>query len=200
MRLKLATLALCVLGFVAPAFAAVETGKPAKNFTLKDTTGKEVSLADYKGKFVVLEWYNPDCPFVRKHYDSANMQKLQAEYTKKGVVWLSINSSAPGKQGYYAPAEYTKIAEAKMAVPTALLLDHDGKVGRLYNAKTTPEIFIINPEGTVIYQGGIDNKPTTDPADIATATNYVKTTLDAAEAGKPVPVGTTKPYGCSVKY
>ncbi|HEY5751801.1 MAG TPA: thioredoxin family protein [Chthoniobacterales bacterium] len=200
MKLNLATLALCVLGFVAPAFAAVETGKPAKDFTLKDTSGKEVSLADYKGKFVVLEWYNPDCPFVKKHYDSANMQKLQAEYTKKGVVWLSINSSAPGKQGYYSPTEYSKIAEAKKTAPTALLLDHDGKVGRLYNAKTTPEIFIINPEGTLIYQGGIDNKPSTDQADIATATNYVRITLDAAETGKPVPVGTTKPYGCSVKY
>ncbi len=193
-------LTLLLIGLLSPVFAAVEVGKPAENFTLTDTQGKTHSLNDLKGKFVVLEWYNPDCPFVKKHYDGGNMQSLQKSYTDKGVVWLSINSSASGKQGYYSPEEYNKIAAEKKTAPTALLLDHDGKVGHLYGAKTTPHIFIINPEGNLIYQGGIDNKASADPADIATAENYVKSTLDSAMAGKPVAVPTSKPYGCGVKY
>lgn len=200
MKITLLSLTLLLAGLISPLVAEMEIGKPAENFTLADTKGKTHSLTDFKGKFVVLEWYNPDCPFVRKHYDGGNMQSLQKTYTEKDVVWLSINSSAAGKQGHYTPAEYNKLAADKKTAPTALLLDHDGKVGRLYNAKTTPQIFVINPEGNLIYQGAIDNNSSADAADIATSENYVKSTLDAALAGKPVANSATKPYGCSVKY
>lgn len=200
MKNTLLALTLFALSSATPLLAAVETGKPAENFTLADLDGKSHSLADFKGKYVVLEWYNSDCPFVKKHYESGNMQKLQKEYTGKDVVWLSINSSAAGKQGHYTADEYKKIAAENKTAPTALLLDHDGKVGKLYAAKTTPHIYIINPEGTLIYQGAIDSKASPSADDIATSENYVKTTLDAAMAGKPVATDTTKPYGCSVKY
>lgn len=192
------TLSLALL--TAPAFAEVESGKPAPNFTLTDTNGKSHSLADFKGKYVVLEWYNPDCPFVVKHYKPGNIQGLQKTYTGKGVVWLSINSSAKGKQGHYSAEEFNKLIVEKKSAPTALLLDQDGKVGKQYAAKTTPHIYIINPEGTLIYQGAIDSKASADSDDIASAENYVETTLDAALAGEAVKVSSTKPYGCSVKY
>jgi len=200
MKTLLLTLTLSIAGLIAPVLAAVEVGKPAEGFSLTDTDGKSHSLADFKGKYVVLEWYNPDCPFVKKHYDSGNMQKLQKEYTGKDVVWLSINSSATGKQGHYSADEYKKIATDKNTAPTALLLDHDGKVGKAYDAKTTPEIYIVNPEGNLIYKGAIDSKSTSEQADIASSENYVKSTLDAAMNGKPVAVSSTKSYGCSVKY
>ena len=200
MKTTLLTLAFFLTGLITPVFAAVEIGKPAENFTLTDTQGKTHSLSDFKGKFVVLEWYNPDCPFVVKHYDSNNMQTLQKDYTGKGVVWLSINSSAKGKQGHYTPAEYNKIATDKKTAPTAVLLDHDGKVGKTYDAKTTPQIYIVNPEGKLIYQGAIDSKSSADAGDIANSENYVKATLDAALTGKAVTTSSTKPYGCSVKY
>jgi peroxiredoxin len=175
-------------------------GKPAPAFKLTDTNGKTFSLSDFKGKFVVLEWVNYDCPFVRKHYGSGNMQELQKTYTAKGVIWLSINSSAPGKQGNFPADKVNALLKEKSASPTAYLLDPDGQVGKLYGAKTTPHMFIINPEGTLIYNGGIDDTPSADPSDIKTAKNYVRTVLDEAMAGKPVSVSASQPYGCSVKY
>lgn len=176
------------------------TGKAAPEFTLTDTNGKTHALTDYKGKFVVLEWFNQQCPFVKKHYDSGNMQKLQKEYTKKGVVWLSICSSAEGRPGYFSPVEHNKMFAEKKAAPTAILIDSDGKIGHLYGAKSTPDMFVINPKGILIYAGAIDDKPTPDISDVASATNYVKEALDAAMSGKPVSIASTKSYGCSVKY
>ena len=182
------------------SLAETEIGKAAPNFTLPDTSGKEWSLANFKGKYVVLEWYNPDCPFVGKHYRSGNMQGLQKEFTSKGVVWLSIDSSAPGEEGNYPPGKLNEISARVGAARTALLLDPDGKVGRLYGAKTTPDMYIINPTGILVYKGAIDNKRSTDPADVKTATNYVKSALQAVMTGKTVSTTDTQPYGCSVKY
>lgn len=193
---------LAMLALALPlAFAGgLEIDKPAPNFTLKDVEGKSHSLADFKGKFVVLEWINFDCPFVGKHYRSGNMQNLQKTYTAKGVVWLAICSSAPGKQGHFTAEVIKKrLAEAK-AAPTAYLTDEDGTVGKLYGAKTTPHMFIIDPKGTLVYAGGIDDIRSTDVADIAKAKNYVTAALDEALAGKPVTEKVTTPYGCSVKY
>ncbi len=187
-------------GMSAISNASPEVGKAAPLFTLKDSEGKEHSLADFKGKFVVLEWVNYDCPFVRKHYRSGNMQKLQKTYTEKEVAWLSICSSAPGKQGYFEQPELKERITQGKAVPTAYLIDASGDVGHKYDAKTTPHMFIIDPNGILIYAGGIDDTPSTDVADITTATNYVQTTLDAAMADKEVRVQSSKPYGCSVKY
>lgn len=181
-------------------FAEVEIGKPAPNFTLPDTNGKTHSLADLKGKYVVLEWYQPDCPFVRKHYRSGNMQALQKEYTDKGVVWLSIDSSAPGEQGNYPADKLNEFAARDGASRTALLLDPAGNIGRLYGAQTTPDMYIIDPSGNLVYKGAIDNKRSTDLQDVKAATNYVKSALDALLNGKPVPTNSTRPYGCSVKY
>ena len=172
----------------------------APAFTLTDTKGTEHSLSDFKGKTVVLEWFNPGCPFVKKHYSKGNMQSLQSTYTEKGVIWLSIVSSAPGKQGHGTPAEHNaKIAEWKMS-PTALLIDEDGKAGKAYGAKTTPHMFVINGEGEIVYQGAIDDKRSTNPDHIPDSTNYVKAALDATLSGKAVEVSSTPPYGCSVKY
>jgi peroxiredoxin len=181
-------------------FAEVGIGKPAPNFTLPDTNGKTHSLADLKGKYVVLEWYQPDCPFVRAHYRSGVMQALQKEYTAKGVVWLSIDSSAPGEQGNYPADKLNEFAARDGAARTALLLDPAGDVGKLYGAQTTPDMYIIDPSGNLVYKGAIDNKRSTDLEDAKTATNYVKSALDALLSGKPVPMSSTRPYGCSVKY
>jgi peroxiredoxin len=180
--------------------AEVEIGKPAPNFTLPDTNGKTHSLADLKGKYVVLEWYQPDCPFVRKHYRSGNMQALQREYTAKGVVWLSIDSSAPGEEGNYPADQLNQFAARDGAARTALLLDPAGNIGRLYGAQTTPDMYIIDPSGNLVYKGAIDNKRSTDLEDVKTATNYIKSALDALLNRKPVPTSSTRPYGCSVKY
>ena len=188
------------LGVVVSVMAAVEVGQSAPDFSLMDTKGASHKLSDYKGKFVVLEWVNPDCPFVHKHYDSKNMQNLQAQYTGQGVVWLSINSSVEGKQGHYSSEENDRIVQEREAHPTAVLLDGAGDVGRLYGAQTTPHMFIIDPQGTLIYQGAIDNTPTPDPAAIPNSVNYVRQALDEAMSGKPVSVAATKSYGCSVKY
>lgn len=194
-----AALLVLLLPAVAPA-APPPVGKPAPGFTLTDSNGKTHSLSDFKGKFVVLEWVNFDCPFVRKHYASGNMQELQKTYTGKGVVWLSICSSAPGKQGHFAGSELTDRIKEERAVPTAYLVDDDGTVGKRYEAKTTPHMFVISPEGTLLYAGAIDDTPSTDRDAIATAKNYVRSALDASLAGKPVAVSSTKSYGCSVKY
>lgn len=197
--------ALCTATFVSLAFAAEPSesaviGKAAPNFTLNNAEGKPVSLSEYKGKFVVLEWTNPGCPFVHKFYDSQDMQKIQKEETAKGVIWLRINSGAEGKEGYQTPADVLSYEQANHVASTATLLDPTGKVGHLYGARTTPHMFIINPEGVLIYAGGIDNKPSADAADIPGATNYVVTALNEAMSGKPVSTPTSRPYGCSVKY
>jgi hypothetical protein len=199
MKLK-PLLALLTLAAVSSAFADAKVGSPAPEFSLKDAKGKTHSLADYKGKHVVLEWFNPDCPFVKKHYGGGNMQKLQDDYAGKGVVWLSINSSAAGKEGHLTPdAAQKKMDEWKMK-NTSVLIDADGTAGKAFGAKNTPHMFIINPEGNLIYNGAIDSKASPNPADISSSDNYVKIALDEALAGKPVTTATTKPYGCSVKY
>jgi peroxiredoxin len=182
------------------AVAAPQVGQPAPEFTLTDSNGTSHNLSDFKGKFVVLEWLNHGCPFVKKHYDGGNMQALQKEFTGKDVVWLSIVSSAPGKQGHMSPSETNKTKEEKGSAATAILSDEDGTVGKLYDAKVTPELFVINPEGTLIYMGAIDDKKSVEPADVAGAKNYVKQALDEAMAGKPVSEPTTEAYGCGVKY
>lgn len=201
MRLLAAVIMLTASVFFSGIAAAeVATGSAAPDFSLADTKGQQVSLSQFKGKFVVLEWINHGCPFVRKHYDSGNMQALQGEYTAKGAVWLSINSSAPGKEGHSSPIQADELTAQNNAVPSAVLLDADGKVGRLYGAQTTPHMFIIDPNGLLIYQGAIDDKPSADPADIAQSKNYVRAALDEAMAGKAVSHASTKSYGCSVKY
>ena len=182
------------------AFGAAKVGEPAPNFTATRSDGKTYSLAQDKGKFVVLEWHNQSCPYTDKHYASGNMQNLQKQWTGKGVAWFTVISSAPGTQGYVdASGENEYLAKMK-AAPTAALLDPNGDVGHLYEAKTTPHMFIIDPKGVLIYDGAIDDRPTTDQSDINGATNYVSIALGAAMSGKPVPTQTTRPYGCSVKY
>jgi cytochrome oxidase Cu insertion factor (SCO1/SenC/PrrC family) len=175
-------------------------GAPAPEFTLVDTYGNEHSLADFRGEWVVLEWLNYGCPYVKKHYNSGNMQGLQEAYGAKGVNWLAIVSSAPGKQGYYEPAEMNEMNEKMGQKSKAVLLDPEGKVGRLYNAQTTPQMVIIDPEGKLLYNGAIDDKPSSRPESLEGAHNYLAAGLDEAMAGQPVSVPTTKPYGCSVKY
>jgi len=180
--------------------ASPTIGEPAPAFTLPDTYGTEHALADYRGEWVVLEWLNYGCPYVKKHYNSQNMQGLQETYGGKGVKWLAIVSSAQGKQGYYEPAEMNEMSEQKGQNALAVLLDPTGEVGRLYNAQTTPQMVIIDPAGTLLYNGAIDDKPSSRPASLEGAHNYLAAALDEAMAGKPVSVPTTKPYGCSVKY
>jgi len=175
-------------------------GSAAPDFSLPDAKGQEHSLAQYKGKYVVLEWFNPECPFVKKHYGSDNMQKLQAEYTGKGVVWLTIDSNAPGTEGNITADQAKKIMDSWKTKQTALLLDPESKVAKLYGAKNTPNMVIVGPDGKIVYEGAIDSKATPNPADIPTSTNYVKAALDEALSGKPVSNAQTRPYGCSVKY
>ena len=183
------------------ATAALATvGAPAPGFALQGSDGKTHALADFKGKFVVLEWTNPNCPFVHKFYDSGAMQKLQTEETGKGVVWVRINSSARGKTDYQTPEQLASYVKDNHVAATESLIDPDGKVGHMYGARTTPHMFVINPKGDLIYAGGIDNTPSPDPSTIASAKNYVTTALDEAMAGKPVSTPTAPPYGCSVKY
>ncbi|MBI4348422.1 MAG: thioredoxin family protein [Elusimicrobia bacterium] len=198
MNALLASATLLLLA--GPAFAQAKVDKPAPDFAAKDVKGVERKLADFKGKLVVLEWHNKDCPYVKKHYGSYNMQTLQADYTKKGVVWLTIISSAEGKQGFVSGPE----AEADMAkaeaAPTHILLDPEGTVGKRYGAKTTPHMFVINAKGKLVYNGAIDSNSSSDPAAIKDATNYVASALDALLGGKAVAKKVTRPYGCSVKY
>ena len=193
------TAALCAFVVAASiSFAAV--GQEAPAFSLRDYQGTPHALVQYRGRYVVLEWVNFGCPFVGKHYRSGNMQALQREYTAKGVVWLSICSSAAGNQGFLEGAELTQAIAERKAAPTAYLVDKDGAVGRMYGAKTTPDMFIIDPAGRLIYSGGIDDIASTNVDDIPRAHNYVREVLDNAMNGKPVPVSTTRSYGCSVKY
>ena len=175
-------------------------GEQAPGFTLTDSNGKTHSLSDFKGKYVVLEWVNYGCPFVVKHYGSGNMQKLQSTYTAKDVVWLAICSSSPGSQGYFQGEELQKEIKEHNSQATAYLIDADGKVGNMYEAKTTPNMYIINPQGVLVYAGAIDDKPSVDPEDIKSSMNYVSSALDQAMSGKAIAVKTTQPYGCGVKY
>lgn len=175
-------------------------GAPAPDFTATDSRGRTQTLSQFRGRYVVLEWHNQGCPYTRKHYVSGNMQALQRQWTGKGVVWFTVISSAPGQQGYVTPAEENAYLDRMHADPTAVLMDPEGKVGRLYDAKTTPQMIVIDPTGKVIYDGAIDNRPTPDTQDIEGADNYVSDALTEAMAGKPVATPYTRPYGCSVKY
>ena len=199
-RLSLCAALVAVLSPLLSVAESARVGDPAPAFTATDSRGKTASLDQYRGKFVVLEWHNQGCPYTKKHYVSGNMQDLQKEWTGKGVVWFTVISSAPGAQGYVTASQENEYLAQMHAAPTAALLDPDGKVGRLYNAKTTPEMFVINPEGKLIYAGAIDNRPTPDSEDIKGADNYVNDALTAAMAGKPVAMPYTRSYGCSVKY
>lgn len=202
MRIKqLITTFMIIMLSISVGFGRdVKIGKTAPAFSLTDISGKTHNLKDYRGKYVVLEWTNYDCPFVKKHYNSGNMQSLQKKYTEQGIVWLSINSSAPGKQGNFATDEITSRATAHGAAFSAYLRDQDGKVGKRYGAKTTPHMFIVDPKGKLVYMGGIDDIKSTKQTDIGRATNYVAAALDAALAGKTIAVSSSAPYGCGVKY
>ena len=180
--------------------AAARINEPAPDFTAVDSNGDTRKLSDYKGQIVILEWTNHQCPFVGKHYGSGNMQALQAEATAEGVVWLSIISSAPGQQGYVDGAGANEQTTSRGASPTAVLLDPEGTIGRLYGARTTPHMYAIDPEGILRYMGGIDSIPSADPGDIESAQNYVRPAIASLLAGEPVATPTATPYGCSVKY
>jgi peroxiredoxin len=198
-RIILVVSSVALLPLVSPA-AQVKVGDPAPAFTAADSNGQTQKLEQYRGKYVVLEWHNHNCPFTKKHYASGNMQGLQKEWTAKGVVWFTVISSAPGADGYVTADEENAYLSQMHAAPSAVLLDPDGKVGHMYNAKTTPHMFVIDPQGKVIYEGAIDNRPTPDPEDVKGAENYVSDALLASMAGKTVNPAYTRPYGCSVKY
>lgn len=188
------------LVLAAPAVAAPQVGSQAPNFRLNDANGRVVSLSDFRGKTVVLEWNNPECPYVKKHYGSGNMQKTQAAAKKDGVVWLTINSSAPGKQGHQNGAQAKAVLAAQNAQPSAYLLDPEGVVGKGYGAVTTPHMYVIDKAGKLVYAGGIDDKATANKDDIQTARNHVLAALSELKARKAVSVATSRPYGCTVKY
>jgi peroxiredoxin len=203
----LTVIALAAFGALAveratavPPTAAAKVGEPAPAFAAPDIAGRTVRLGDFAGKTVVLEWTNDGCPFVGKHYDSGNMQSLQQKYTAAGVVWLTIASSAPGEEGYVTPAEAKADLARWRAAPTDFLLDPEGNVGRLYDARATPHMVVIDRTGRLVYLGAIDDKPSTHFADIKTAHNYVAAALDAVAAGQPVAIASTRAYGCSIKY
>jgi peroxiredoxin len=189
-------------GFASPTQAgeAPHIGSAAPDFVGTDTSGKSVALKNLRGRIVVLEWSNNQCPFVGKHYRSGNMQSLQKEATQQGIVWLTVLSSAPAEQGNVTAAEADELTRSRGAAPTAVILDPSGAIGRAYGARTTPHMFVIDKAGTLVYMGGIDDKPTTDVADIPTAKNYVRLALAAIASGTPVQDPVTRPYGCSVKY
>ncbi|RVU84871.1 thioredoxin family protein [Leucothrix sargassi] len=183
------------------AFAAAQPGQPAPDFSEVDASGKTQTLADFKGEWLVVEWFNKDCPYVGKHYDSKNMQDLQTKYTDKGVKWISVISSAEGRQGHLSPAEAIQVAKDNgSSMSSAYLLDEDGSMGRAYGAKATPHMFIINPEGVVVYAGAIDDNSSANPAVIPKSKNYVSAALDSSLKGELVEVASTRAYGCSVKY
>lgn len=177
-----------------------EIGAPAPGFALPDTYGNQHALSDYQGKWVILEWLNYECPFVRKHYDSQNMQTLQKKYAEEGVVWFAVVSSAPGKQGYHEPDEMNAISKENGSAVEAVLLDPEGTVGMMYGAKTTPQMYVINPEGVLLYNGAIDDRPSARASSLEGATNYLVQAMNEAIAGQSVSMPTTQPYGCSVKY
>lgn len=189
--------AACLMA--APA-SALEIGQPAPDFTAKDISGKEQTLSAYKGKIVVLEWTNPECPFVHKHYDGGNMQSVQTYAAEKDVVWLSINSSGEGMEGNMSAEAAAEVVKKNKAVPTGYILDPKGEIGHLYEAKSTPHMFVVDKDGALAYEGAIDDKPTPDPADIPGAKNYVKAAIDALTSGGKIETAKTRAYGCSVKY
>ncbi len=199
-RFKVALSALILSLSTSFVQADVQPGQAAPDFSLSGNDGQIHKLSDHKGEYVVLEWYNKGCPFVKKHYGSGNMQKLQETYIHKGVTWFSIISSAPGKEGYLTKQEVVQNRIDSKVRSTATLMDPDGKVGKLYGAKTTPHMFIVDPKGNVIYAGAIDSNNSADPADIKNSINYVSLALDQAMTGKAVATPSTPPYGCSVKY
>jgi len=185
---------------ISTALAQAVPGKPAPAFTLADLDGRKVALAEMRGKYVILEWTNPSCPFVRKHYGSGNMQSLQRRFAAEGVVWLTINSTARSHPEYLKPAELKSWLQQQEAAPTNAALDADGTVGRAYGAKTTPHMYVIDPNGAVVYAGAIDDKRSADPADVRAASNFVVQAMNELRAGKPVSSPATPPYGCSIKY
>jgi hypothetical protein len=197
--IRVGAAAFAVTLVLSTTFAA-RVGERAPDFTATDSNGTVHKLSEYAGKYVVLEWHNRGCPFTAKHYNSGNMQRLQHEWTARGVIWLTVISSAPGKQGYITAADENAFLKEANAAPTAVLLDPTGALGHRYDAKTTPHMFIIDPQGTLIYNGAIDDRATTDAVDIAGSKNYVSLALGEALAGKPVSNPSTRPYGCSVKY
>jgi len=186
--------------YACSSSAALRVGEPAPDFEGVDTQGKVHRLADYRGKTVVLEWTNHDCPYVRKHYGAGNMQEQQRQAAAQGVVWLSVISSAPGKQGHVSPQQADELTRSRNAAPRAVILDSESTIGRAYGAKTTPHMYVIDAAGTLVYMGGIDSIATADPDDIPRATQYVRVALQELAAGKPVSTPVTRPYGCSVKY
>lgn len=193
-----------VIAFVAAIAAApvlaVRVGQPAPSFSATASNGQTYKLSDYRGKFVVLEWHNNGCPYTQKHYNSGNMQRLQKEWTAKGVVWFTVISSAQGEQGYVNAAQENDYMKRMNAAPTAALLDPSGQLGHLYDAKTTPQMILIGPDGQLLYDGAIDDKPTENPSSITGAKNYIAAALTEALAGKSVSTPSSRPYGCSVKY
>jgi len=200
MEIRVFGAAIVAAAMLAAPARAARVGDKAPDFTATDSLGVSHSLSEFAGKFVVLEWHNNGCPYVRKQYGSGNMQKLQKQWTARGVVWLTVISSAPGKQGYVTAAEENAYLKQEGAVPTAALLDPDGRLGHLYDAKTSPHMFLVDRSGTLIYNGAIDDQPTPDPASVPIAKNYLAQALDEAMAGKAVSVPASRPYGCSVKY
>lgn len=197
---KILLIWVCALMPASWVQAEAIPGKPAPAFEVKDANGKNQTLAGVKGKWLVLEWFNRDCPYVKKHYDSGHMQGLQRKYADQKVVWYTVISSAKGKQGHQTPKESLKIATEKKSAATAILLDESGVMGKAYGAKTTPHMYVIDPSGVVVYAGGIDDNDSADPKVIATSKNYVTAALDAAMDGKKVEITSARPYGCSVKY
>jgi peroxiredoxin len=198
-RLSLAAISAAILTCTLTAWA-IRVGDSAPDFTGTDSNGQSHKLSEYRGKYVVLEWTNNGCPFTRKHYESGNMQALQKQWTAKGVVWLTILSSAQGAQGYMTASDENTYLNREHAAPTAAILDPSGAIGHEYDAKTTPDMYVIDPSGKLIYSGAIDNRPTTEASDVQGATNYVSAALNSAMAGQSVSVSYTRPYGCSVKY
>lgn len=186
--------------FTSFAFGEAKVGQAAPDFEVKDATGQTRKLSDYKGKNVVLEWYNKDCPYVKKHYGAGNMQKLQTELAGKGVAWLTVLSSAKGKQGFLTPEETIKNGQKENSKAEAFLMDADGKIGQMYGAKTTPHLFLIDAKGVLRYNGAIDSNDSADPATIAKAENYLLAATTSVLKGEKIAKETTKPYGCSVKY
>jgi len=210
MKATIRIIAACAIAIAPAADFGVRTAQagqpsarvsgPAPDFSATDSYGRSQKLSDQKGKIVVLEWTNHGCPFVGKHYGSGNMQALQKKYTAQGVVWFTVVSSAPGAQGYVSPAEANRDTERRGAAPTAVLLDPTGALGHLYGAQATPHMYVIDPQGQLVYMGAIDDAPSTDPSDVAHAKNYVAAAIEEVRAGKRVTVPATKAYGCSVKY
>jgi peroxiredoxin len=198
--LALATGATGIIALPRTVWASAKVGETAPTFTLPASAGSTVNLSDQRGKIVVLEWTNHDCPYVRKHYDTSNMQALQKEAGGQGVIWLTVISSSPGTQGYVSPSEANELTTSRKAAPTAVLLDPKGTVGKMYGATNTPHMYVIDKSGLLVYAGAIDDKPTTRKSDVPGAQNYVRAALQAVAAGQPVKTPVTRAYGCTVKY